>query len=239
MRNLTTDSAWVSASSLSRVATLGALHGHEVEVRAAGGQAREALDHVLALAARAFDEDESPSEAGPDGPPATRPAVDGTGSAAGWSPVAASPGIGIGPAWSLRGAELVVADARTDDPVGEWRRLREAIAAVRRQVQRIRARTARETGEADAAIFDAHLLLLDDADLLSDVHARVDGGQAGAPAWSAAIARVSAELTAIPDPYLQARAADVRAVGDQVLRELLGISAGNHRGHRGARRRRT
>src|SRR5690349_3130497 len=56
LRNLSTGSAWVPASSLSRVATLGALPGHDVEVRAAGAQAREALDHVLALAARQFDE---------------------------------------------------------------------------------------------------------------------------------------------------------------------------------------
>ncbi len=48
------------ASSLSKVATLGALRGHEVEVRVGGNQAREALDHVLTLAARGFDEPADP-----------------------------------------------------------------------------------------------------------------------------------------------------------------------------------
>jgi phosphocarrier protein FPr len=46
----------VPAVSLSRVAMLAALQGHQVEVRASGSQAQEAVDHVLALARRRFDE---------------------------------------------------------------------------------------------------------------------------------------------------------------------------------------
>ena len=221
LRNRTTGSAWVPASSLSKVATLGALCGHEVEVRVSGNQAREALDHVVALAARAFDETPDPAAIIRNG----RVAAGGeAGRPDQQAPIAASPGIGIGPAWSMHGAPLDVADARTDEPAAEWRRLKEAIAAVRRTVQRVRARAVREIGEADAAIFDAHLLLLDDADLLSDVRSRVDGGQAAAPAWSATLRRIGADLAALPDPYLQARASDVAAVGDQVLRALLGVS---------------
>ena len=83
-------------------------------------------------------------------------------------------------------------------------------------------RTAREVGEAEAAIFDAHLLLLDDAALLDDVRGRIDGGLSAASAWAAAIADLAAEFAAVPDPYLRARAEDVTAVGDQVLRAMLG-----------------
>ena len=57
LRNVTTGGQPVPAGSLSRVATLGALQGHEVEVIATGRQAGLAVDHVLALAARRFDED--------------------------------------------------------------------------------------------------------------------------------------------------------------------------------------
>jgi len=222
LRNSTTGSAWVPASSLSKVATLGALCGHEVEVRVSGTQAREALDHVVALAARAFDE---PSEPG-----AVRDERAATGSEPRrpQAPIAASPGIGIGPAWPMHAAPPDVADAHTDEPAAEWRRLKGAIADVRRTVQRVRARAVSEIGEAEAAIFDAHLLLLEDADLLDDVRSRVDSGQAAAPAWSAALRRVGADLAALPDPYLQARAADVAAVGDQVLRALLGVSDRAH-----------
>ena len=56
LRNLTTGGSPVPAGSLSRVATLAALRGHEVEVRASGPQAQEAVEHLLTLAARRFDE---------------------------------------------------------------------------------------------------------------------------------------------------------------------------------------
>ena len=56
LRNLTTGRSPVPAGSLSRVATLAALQGHQVEVRASGPQAQEAVEHLLALARRRFDE---------------------------------------------------------------------------------------------------------------------------------------------------------------------------------------
>jgi multiphosphoryl transfer protein len=204
LRNLTTGSAWVPASSLSKVATLGVLCGHEVQVKVVGSQPQEALDRILA-AMRATNE--------PEGATDRR------------APLPASSGIGIGPAWSMRVTPTDFPDVRTGDPVSEWRRLQEAIAAVRRDVQRVRARAAREVGEANAALFDAHLLLLEDTDLLGEVRARVEGGQPAAPAWSAAFDRAGAELAALPDPYLQTRAAEVRAVGDQVRLALLGVSS--------------
>ena len=218
IRNRSTGSAWVPASSLSRVATLGALCGQEVEVRVAGAQAREALDHVLALASRNFDETDlsvAPAAAAPPASVSPKPA----------SPLPASPGVGIGPAWSMRVAPVEIPNVASKGPAAEWRRLREALAAVRRDVQQVRARTASDAGSADAAIFDAHLLLLDDPDLLDDVRSRIDGGQAAAPAWSATVTRIAGQLAALPDPYLQGRAADIRAVGDQVLRALLGVAS--------------
>lgn len=216
LRNRTLGTEPVPAASLSRVATLGALAGHEVEVTVHGPQAREALEHVLALAADGFGEG-VPGTVRPTA--VERPAVGG--------PLPASPGVAVGPAAPLgRTATGPVPDAPAEDAAAEWRRLREAIAAVRRDVQRDRGRTAREIGEAEAAIFDAHLLLLDDPELVDDVRARIAGGQAAAPAWDAAVGDVAARLASIPDPYLQARAADVRAVGGQVLARLTGRGVG-------------
>ncbi|MBB6377642.1 phosphocarrier protein FPr [Pseudonocardia eucalypti] len=211
LRNRTTGTPWVPAGSLSKVATLGALHGHEVEIEVSGNQAREALSHILALAARNFDEtDEAPAEVAP--------------AILSREPRAASPGVGIGPARSTRFGPIEVPDETADDPATEWRRLGKALAAVRRNVRQLRVRTARELSEDEAAIFDAHLLLLDDAELLDQARERINGGLAAAPAWHAAVGRLHDELAALTDPYLQARAADVRAVGDQVLRSLLGIT---------------
>jgi phosphotransferase system HPr (HPr) family protein len=83
LTNLTTGTGPVPASGLSRVATLGARHGHEVEVSITGSQAPEALAQILALAKRHFDERDSSEPARP---------VRTSG------PLPASPGIAIGPA---------------------------------------------------------------------------------------------------------------------------------------------
>ena len=225
IRNRTTGSAWVPAGSLSKVATLGVLSGHDVEVRAGGNQAREALDHLLELAARNFDEPlDGPAPPAAPAAPAGMPSAAGGGVGIGTAPIPTSPGVGIGPAWSPRLAPIDLTGIEAGDPAVEWSGLTASIAAVRRSVSQVRARATRDVGEAEAAIFDAHLLLLDDADLLSDVHARVDGGAPAATAWAAAVDAVAGDLAEMADPYLRARAADIAAVRDAVLRELLGVT---------------
>jgi multiphosphoryl transfer protein len=210
IRNRRAESEWVDAGSLSKIATLGVRSGDEVDVRVSGTQAAETLDHILSLAARNFDESTV------DAAPAPEPTVH--------RPIGASPGLGIGPAQSTRMGAITIPDTPAEEPAVEWRRLGKAVASVRRTISQLRIRTARDVGEAEAAIFDAHQLLLDDAALLDDVRGRIDSGQSAVSAWSAAVQNLAAEFAAVSDPYLQARADDVRAVGDQVLRAMLGGS---------------
>src|SRR4029450_13740053 len=110
-------------------ATLAALRGHQVEISASGPQAPEAIDHLLALAARNFDEplDDAPT-------PVQVPNA---------GPVPASPGIRIGPARMLRSPAPPANPGLTGSPTAEWRRVVEAVAAVRREIERIRAVAAR------------------------------------------------------------------------------------------------
>ena len=211
IRNRRTESEWVDAGSLSKIATLGVRSGDEVEVRVSGSQAAETLDHILSLAARNFD------ESAVDAAPAPEPAVRQRRSAPALGWVSDRP--------VRRGC--APSPSRTPPPrsprssgAGSARRSRRSGA----RISQLRTRTAREVGEAEAAIFDAHQLLLDDAALLDDARGRIDDGQSAVSAWSAAVKRLAAEFAAVPDPYLQARADDVRAVGDQVLRAMLGTS---------------
>ena len=215
LRNLTTGGPMVSAGSLSRVATLAALRGHEIEVRASGPQAREAVEHLLTLAARRFDEplDES---GGPFEASAAR-SVSG--------PLPASPGIAIGPARRLSAAPIDLDRQTSGEPVAEWRRIVEAVAAVRRDIEHLRVLTAREAGPEKASIFDAHLSLLSDAEVLADVKARTSSGLDAVSAWVGSLADVEREWASLPDPYLRERAADVRAVSDHVIRALTGEPA--------------
>jgi phosphocarrier protein FPr len=54
-RNATTGSDWVAATSMAQVTVLGVLHGHELELRASGAGAREAVDALVALVEGGFD----------------------------------------------------------------------------------------------------------------------------------------------------------------------------------------
>src|SRR4029453_11889863 len=115
--------------------------------------------------------------------------------------------------------------APAGSPTAEWGRVVEAVAAVRREIERIRAVAARQVGTQEAQIFDAHLMLLDDAEVLADVKHRVNSGAGAATAWVDALAVVENQWSELPDPYLRARAEDVRAVGGQVLAALTGAPA--------------
>ena len=213
--NLTTGGASVPAASLSRVATLAALQGHEVEVRATGPQAQEAVEHLLALAKRQFDE-----TPGPDVVVAAP-----TPSASTGGPLAASPGIAIGPLRRLTAAPVDLAEQPVGEPAAEWRRIVAAVAATRRVIEHVRAETARGASREEAGIFDAHLSLLSDAEMLADVKTRIGTGAGAVAAWAECVAEVERTWGELPDPYLRERAADVRAVGDQVLRALTGAAA--------------
>jgi multiphosphoryl transfer protein len=216
LRNLTTGVGPVPAASLSRVATLAALQGHRVEILASGPQAPEAIDHLLALAARNFDE---PLDDAPTPVP-----LQSAG------PLPASPGIGIGPVRMLCAADTPTRPTRAVAPSAEWRRVVEAVAAVRREIERVRVVAAREVGPEEARIFDAHLMLLGDAEVLADVKNRVSSGVGAAVAWVDALAVVEKQWSELPDPYLRARAEDVRAVGAQVLGVLTGAGVVTMRG---------
>jgi phosphocarrier protein FPr len=211
IRNATTGSGYVPATSLSRVAALGARQGHDIEVIAAGPQAAAAVRAIVGLAARDFDEHLL-----------TLPVpVESTAG----HPLPGSPGIAIGPKWTPGGGDVVVPEpVAASRPESEWRDLQVALSSTRDELTQSQARLRRHVDEQHAAIFDAYLLLLEDAEIMDNVKAAIDGGAAAAPAWKRALGCVEQEWGQLDNPYLNARAADVRAVCNQVLRHLLGQS---------------
>jgi phosphocarrier protein FPr len=76
---------------------------------------------------------------------------------------------------------------------------------------------------AEAAIFEAHIELMEDPELAESVRERVAAGVTAVRAWSTAIEERAAIVAALPDPLLAARADDLRDVGKRVLRLMLGL----------------
>ena len=226
----------VPAASLTGVASLGAGAGAEIEVRARGPEAREAVDALLTLAATGFGE--APPTAAPTTAPTTAaaggvaalgvPTVSSTasttpsaGAAAAGGPLAASPGIAIGPARLHRAVDLRVPDEKAEDPALERERLDRALEQARRTITTVRDATP----ASEAAIFDAHLTMLDDPALVDAARDGIAAGSAAPAAWASAVDAAERTLAALPGEYLRARAADVRAVGDEVLRALVAGSS--------------
>jgi phosphocarrier protein FPr len=215
LRNLTTGAGPVPAASLSRVATLGAMRDHQVEVRASGPKAQEAVDNLLALAERRFDE---PDDA------VTTPELSFGSTPAG--PLPASAGVAVGQVRKLTTTPVdldqVDRQIMTGDADSEWHRIVTAVAEVRREIEHVRVQTLREVGPEEAGIFDAHLTLLADSEILANVKTRIGHGIRAHRAWAECLAEVERQWAELRDPYLRERAADVAALAQQVLRALSG-----------------
>ncbi len=238
----------VSARSLNAVATLGLRQGDELLVQASGPQAAEALAAIRRLAAERFGEPaeaESAEASGggalPTAPtaPTTPMGMPGAGAAETTPPTGtaapppapgsvlqglpASPGIAVGAARHLQAVPIAIPDAPAADPAVEWAALTRALAATAADLRRTSETVADRAGKDGAAIFAAHELFLQDEALLSPAH---DGvfcdGTTAARSWADAVSAAAAVWDALDDPYQRARAADLRDVGDQVLRHLLG-----------------
>jgi multiphosphoryl transfer protein len=217
--NVTTARGPASGRSLNELATLGVRQGHEILVAAQGPEAYEALAAVAALAERDFDD--APAAAPPP-PPARAPAAP-AGALAG---LAAAPGTALGAARHFRLTAPEIPTEPASDPQAEWEALERAIERVRAEIQSTRESVAARAGEYSAAIFDAHLLFLDDDALLEPARRAIfEQGQNAAQAWHTAAETVAAQYRRLDDEYLRARVEDLTGVARQVVGELLGETA--------------
>jgi phosphocarrier protein FPr len=94
---------------------------------------------------------------------------------------------------------------------------------VRSEIRSARDSVAAQAGEYSAAIFDAHLLFLDDEALLGPARRAIfEEGKNAAEAWHGAAEAVAAEYRDLDDEYMQARAGDLTGVARQVVAALTG-----------------
>ncbi|MCG3206994.1 MAG: hypothetical protein FOGNACKC_00594 [Anaerolineae bacterium] len=209
-----------NAKSINQVATLGVRQGQEIVISAAGADAAAALDAIQALAADNFGEPDT-VEVKPMAPLAA-PTPAAAGELVG---IPASPGVAIGPVYQYRPRlPEVVTYAVTDLPA-EWLRLQAAIASAHQAIQELQTEAVAAVGPNEAAIFGVHQMFLQDPALQDDAQQRIYQGKLNAEAaWQQAIDAMAAQYEAIDDDYLRARVADVRDVGQRVLRYLLGVT---------------
>lgn len=138
--------------------------------------------------------------------------------------IPASQGIAIGPAYLHQPQEIVVPRHTQADPDVEWGRLQVALAQAEEELRRLREKVAQESGEEEAQIFDAHMMMLTDPTLSTQIQTLLNEQTLNAEAaLDDALAGQIAILEALDDAYMAARAADLRDVGQRVTRILLGM----------------
>lgn len=139
--------------------------------------------------------------------------------------IPASPGIALGPAylyepeWREVSRALITADQAPE----QWYLVEGALAIAWEQISLLRDAVARRVGAEEAAIFDAHLLILEDDALLTMIHENIDVGllNAEAAAWDA-FAHYRDLLLSLDDEYLRARAMDLDDICGRVISCLRG-----------------
>ena len=139
--------------------------------------------------------------------------------------ISASPGIVIGTAF-VRDGERIKVPRRTVDAGAvdaEVARFDRALTATAREIRAFKADIAKKMGEEHARIFDAHLLILDDAMLTGETRALIRSSRLNAAAaFETVIDRVIDSIGGIEDEYLKERTIDVRDVKKRVIQQLVG-----------------
>jgi len=209
----------VSAASLNRLATLGVNRGDRIVVSAAGPDAPKALEALATLVnehLQAYEEETKPAP----GPAAA------AGGREDRAAIALSEGIALGPIFHYRAPAPEVFRRRAENPDREWEDLQHARDNTCEAIRQRRQAMKPALGEARAAIFDAHLLIIGDPALLDRTRQRIyKEGANAAWAWQQSIAEIADSYRRLSDDYLRQRADDVVDVGRQVLLNLLGQGA--------------
>ena len=139
--------------------------------------------------------------------------------------IAASDGIAIAKVYTLTEPDLTVAKVTVEDSEKEVSRLDDALAASIKDVELIKETALKNLGEEEAQVFDAHLMVLSDPELIGQVKDSITSNKVNA---ESALKEVTDMFISIfagmeDNPYMQERAADIRDVSKRVLAHLLGV----------------
>ncbi|MCJ1656635.1 phosphoenolpyruvate--protein phosphotransferase [Staphylococcus sp. NRL 16/872] len=142
--------------------------------------------------------------------------------------IAASDGVAIAKAYLLVEPDLSFTNEKVTDTDAEIKKFRNALEASKIELTKIRNNAEKQLGPDKAAIFDAHLLVLDDPELIQPIEDKIANEKASAPE---ALHEVTTQFITIfesmDNEYMRERAADIRDVSKRVLAHLLGVDLPN------------
>lgn len=142
------------------------------------------------------------------------------------SGIPASPGIVLGKALVLKEEKIVldmqkIKDSQVDEEIARFYAGREAAVE---QLNSIKERAYQSLGEEKAAIFEGHLMILEDEELEEEIIDYIRSNHVNAAvAANVVIDQQVAILSEIDDEYLKERAGDIRDIGNRLIKNILGM----------------
>lgn len=138
--------------------------------------------------------------------------------------IAASDGIGIAPAYLLVDPDLSYDKVKVDDTVAEYARVEQAFQDSIEELTQIKENAKDRLGEEELGVFDAHIAILSDPEMLGQIKDDIENNHTGAEEAVDKVTTAFADMLAAmtDNAYMQERAADVKDVAKRAMSHLLG-----------------
>lgn len=138
--------------------------------------------------------------------------------------IAASDGIGIAPAYLLVDPDLSYDKVKVDDTVAEYARVEKAFQDSIEELTQIKENAKDRLGEEELGVFDAHIAILSDPEMLGQIKDDIENNHTGAEEAVDKVTTAFADMLAAMtgNAYMQERAADVKDVAKRAMSHLLG-----------------
>ena len=136
----------------------------------------------------------------------------------------ASPGIALGKALVIEHSELVIEKKTIENIDEEIQKLESAVKVSKEELTKVKEKALAELGEHEAEIFEAHLLVLEDPELIGSAISKIRDEKVNADyALNEIKEMFVAMFESMDNEYMRERAADIKDVTNRVLRHILGI----------------
>lgn len=138
--------------------------------------------------------------------------------------IAASDGIGIAPAYLLVDPDLSYDKVKVDDTAAEYARVEKAFQDSIEELTQIKENAKDRLGEEELGVFDAHIAILSDPEMLGQIKDDIENNHIGAEEAVDKVTTAFADMLAAmtDNAYMQERAADVKDVAKRAMSHLLG-----------------
>ena len=135
-------------------------------------------------------------------------------------------GVAFGKISVLKKDDYVVKRVKIEDTQAELQRVEEAVEASKQQLQKLYEKALKEVGEASAAIFEVHQMMLEDEDYKESIENIISTQQVNAEYAVASTGdNFSQMFASMDDDYMRARAADIKDISNRLVKNLSGQSA--------------